>query len=764
MSVVHSPVLILSVVTVLCYLNSLICGFVFDDTSAIRDNRDILPGTPLTNLFFNDFWGIPMEKEQSHKSYRPLCVLTFKINYLLHGLDPLGYHLVNILLHLLVTTLFYQVSRMYVSSSVSFSSALMFSVHPVHTEAVTGVVGRAELLSSVFFLASLHLFTRHESRYWILTPVSAGLAMLSKEAGVTVIGLCLVHEIFVNIKLHKIVVNWISKSREKNIKMNMSSVMKISLMIVTLILLLMIRITVVQRSGLPVFTKFDNPASQAEDSVTRVLSYSYLPCLNLLLLLLPSSLCCDWTMGSVPLITSPHDPRTLSILLLITLTSMMTVKIMMTEEKMSSRLIMIMAWLIIPFLPASNILFPVGFVIAERVLYLPSMGWSLLVSVGLHKIYFKCKNNMRNAIRFLFYFTILSHSIKTIARNFDWRDEHSIFLSGISVNKDNAKLFNNFGHALESEKNYKDALILFKEAARVQPDDIGAHINIGRTLNHLEQFQDAEVAYRNAQKLLPRAVPGTSFVTRIAPNSLNLFLNLGNLVAKNSSRLEEADDLYKKAISMRSDYIQAYINRGDVLLRMNKSEEAMNIYQEALKHEPNNADIHYNLAVVALEQSHPRVAMSHLDKALEINHDHPEALLNSAILIQELGLSHMKDVAVERLLKLKQSQPRNEKIYFNLAMLAADEDNVFEAELWFRQAVELKPDFRSALFNLALLLADSHRSNDALEPLEQLLHYHPDHKKGLILIGDIYTNVKKDFIKAEQYYERYETSIFYSQF
>ena len=94
-------------------------------------------------------------------------------------------------------------------------------------------------------------------------------------------------------------------------------------------------------------------------------------------------------------------------------------------------------------------------------------------------------------------------------------------------------------------------------------------------------------------------------------------------------------------------------------------------------------------------------------------------------------------------------------------MLAADEDNVFEAELWFRQAVELKPDFRSALFNLALLLADSHRSNDALEPLEQLLHYHPDHKKGLILIGDIYTNFKKDFIKAEQYYERY---IFYSQF
>ena len=93
--------LVLAAACVLCYANSLGCGFVFDDTSAIRDNKDILPSSPLSNILTNDFWGIPMHKEQSHKSYRPLCVLSFKLNYLVHGLEPLGYHLVNVLLHLL---------------------------------------------------------------------------------------------------------------------------------------------------------------------------------------------------------------------------------------------------------------------------------------------------------------------------------------------------------------------------------------------------------------------------------------------------------------------------------------------------------------------------------------------------------------------------------------------------------------------------------------------------------------------------------------
>jgi len=96
----------------------------------------------------------------------------------------------------------------------------------------------------------------------------------------------------------------------------------------------------------------------------------------------------------------------------------------------------------------------------------------------------------------LFLVTLLAaHTTKTFVRNYDWLDEYSIFMSGLKVNDRNAKLFNNVGHALESQGRFKEALNFFNMAVQVQGDDIGAHINVGRTYNHLKMFKEAEDAY-----------------------------------------------------------------------------------------------------------------------------------------------------------------------------------------------------------------------------------------------------------------------------
>ena len=98
-------------------------------------------------------------------------------------------------------------------------------------------------------------------------------------------------------------------------------------------------------------------------------------------------------------------------------------------------------------------------------------------------------------------------------------------------------------------------------------------------------------------------------------------------------------------------------------------------------------------------------------------------------------------MARERLLKLlRKDGGQNERVHFNLGMLAMDDNDVAAAEHWFRRAVELREDFRSALFNLALLLADDQRPLEAAPFLNQLVRFHPDHVKGLILLGDIYIN------------------------
>ena len=122
-----------------CYFNSLEYDLVHDDVFAIKENLDIRPETSLYNLFSNDFWGKPMWSNTSHKSYRPLCTLTFRMNYAIHGLNPFGYHTVNVILHCLVCLLYTFMCDVvaFKSFTLAILSGLLFATHPVHTEAVS---------------------------------------------------------------------------------------------------------------------------------------------------------------------------------------------------------------------------------------------------------------------------------------------------------------------------------------------------------------------------------------------------------------------------------------------------------------------------------------------------------------------------------------------------------------------------------------------------------------------------------------------------
>ncbi|KAK9873029.1 hypothetical protein WA026_020760 [Henosepilachna vigintioctopunctata] len=208
MALKHALSGVITLTCILCYYNSAYCGFVFDDISAIKDNRDLRPHSPMINIFLNDFWGTPMYKEQSHKSYRPLCVLTFRWNYLLWQLKPMGYHLVNVLLHIIVCIMYFRMCAMFLPELTSFVASMLFSVHPIHTEAVTGVVGRAETLSSVFFLGAFLFYGKAskakkntEWKYLSFSIFSMASAMLCKEQGITVAGVCAAYEVFVSQKM-----------------------------------------------------------------------------------------------------------------------------------------------------------------------------------------------------------------------------------------------------------------------------------------------------------------------------------------------------------------------------------------------------------------------------------------------------------------------------------------------------------------------------------------------------------------------------------
>lgn len=237
------PVALVFSVSFLTYYNSLFGGFVFDDHRAILTNDDLDPGkTSLWRLFENDFWGGHMSRTESHKSYRPLTVLTYRyLNYWFAGLEPFSYHLVNVFLHCAASVLFWCLCQRVLGGRRKWSlyAAILFAVHSVHTEAVSlrlnqyihavytpnlqalrllplqvaSVVGRAEVLACVFFLLSLLCYMKGVStsrgrllvptaetqwHYVLLGVLMSACSLLSKEQGITALGVCAAFDVFLN--------------------------------------------------------------------------------------------------------------------------------------------------------------------------------------------------------------------------------------------------------------------------------------------------------------------------------------------------------------------------------------------------------------------------------------------------------------------------------------------------------------------------------------------------------------------------------------
>ncbi|GFT46833.1 protein O-mannosyl-transferase TMTC3 [Nephila pilipes] len=748
------PAAILVSLVALCYRNSLWGDMVFDDVAAVRDNRDLRPHTPLANLFRNDFWGTPLHKEQSHKSYRPLTVLSFRLNYAVHELQPFGYHLVNVMLHACVCLLFYKLCLHFLAASSSLLSSALFAVHPIHTEAVSGIVGRAELLSAVAFLSALLYYIHHryqqKSNAWLdcgMTSLLAVLGLLCKEQALTVLAVCCIYEF----SLPK------NPSRVQSIRHLMlgrgivspwlrDKFMRIILLCGVAALVLYLRWKAMGQR-MPVFSRFDNPAA-ISTSPSRQLTYNYLLAVNAWLLLFPCHLCCDWTMSTVPLVETVWDARNMATLVLFAGLFYVLKNLGRLEEDVKMIVIMSLSLLIVPFLPATNLFFPVGFVVAERVLYIPSMGLCMLVSQGCSMLYEK-RSKTLTVVGILFLLTM--QTMKTISRNNDWKSEHSLYSSALAVNQRNGKLYNNMGQVLESTNRFDEALLHYRRAMEIEPEDVRSYLNVGRVLTNLRRYKEAEDIYRKAKTLFPES--GVLEV-HVTPSHLQLFLSLAFLISQNESRLEEADALYREALTLRSDFTNAYLNRGDVLLKMNRSKEAETMYQRAILHDRENPDLHFNLGVVLMDQGRSNEALEQFNKALDIEPDHERALELSAILMQESSAPNHKHLARVRLERIVDRGKETERVYINLGLVAVENRNFQSAEKWFRKALMKNSSSREALFNLALLVSEQSRGGEALNFLDQLLKHYPGHINGLLLLADVNVNYLRNLDEAEECYRK----------
>ena len=234
------------------------------------------------------------------------------------------------------------------------------------------------------------------------------------------------------------------------------------------------------------------------ESPYRQLYYLHLIFANTWLLINPSKLIHDWRFGVVPLVDSLADPRHL--LTVLTFICLLSLGLWCVLNRRSGprRTAFAFSVVVLTFLPASNFLFLVGFVVAERVLFLPSMGFCLLVAYGAWKMKLRDKSFINNCAVYLgLSVLILFHSTKTVNRNKDWTSAYNLYTSALKINPSNGMMFSNLGHTLEQYGKTH----LAEEAHRIAIDTVPNYSqpfrNYGALLYRQERYEEAEMVCRS---------------------------------------------------------------------------------------------------------------------------------------------------------------------------------------------------------------------------------------------------------------------------
>ncbi|XP_030296103.1 protein O-mannosyl-transferase TMTC2-like isoform X2 [Sparus aurata] len=796
--------LVCTAVAVGLYLNTLDADFCYDDSRAIKTNQDLLPETPWSNILYDDFWGTLLTHSGSHKSFRPLCTLSFRLNYTLHGLRPWGYHLLNLVLHGLVTALFTAFSRTLLGGGLwSLLAGLLFASHPVHTEAVAGVVGRADVGAAMFFLLSLLCYMRHcglrrdprgsfQSSSavccwgWMLGSLwCAAASMLWKEQGVTVLAVSAVYDLFVfqRLRFRQALLSLLGK------KKNIGVLLSLGVLASWGVFLLSARLHWMGNKP-PNFSNSDNPAADSPHLLTRTLTFLHLPAANAWLLLCPDRLSFDWSMDAVPLVRSLADWRNLHtvafyggfILLALFGLRSPTCKAKETNGKAyitngksitngngyhapdtnhntdqgppkttlngsgglhqcppqtslpptENLVLLSLGIMSLPFIPATNLFFYVGFVIAERVLYIPSIGFCLLVATGARTLYVRLRTKGCKALLLcLCAGLVLLNGLRTVQRNRDWSNEENLYKSGISVNP--AKAWGNLGNVLKNQGKMAEAERAYRNALHHRGNMADMLYNLGLLLQESERFTEALHYYKLA--------------IGSRPTLASAYLNTG-IILMNQGSLEEAkrtfltcadipDENLKDPHAHKSSVTSCLYNLGKLLHEQGQQEEALSIYKEAVQKMPRQFAPHslFNMMGEAYMRLNRLEEAGHwYRESLRSKPDHIPAHLTYGKLLSIIG---QKTEAEKYYLRAIQLDPMKGNCYMHYGQFLLEQSRLGEAAEMAERAAELDSSEFDVVFSAAHMLRQASLNEAAERQYKRAAGLRPDYPAALMNLGAI---------------------------
>jgi len=577
---------------ILLHLPTLGHDLVFDDQVIVGGNPLLRDLRSVPRLLVTPYWSLP---GQPHSLYRPLTTVSFAIDRALAGGIRLGWlHLVNVLLHALVTLLLIRLALEILPVSWAAGLAgLLFAAHPVHVEAVAGLVGRAELLAAGGVLLAIlcHLAAlrcedlSRRRRLSIFAWLAAGAGMLAKESAAIAPLLCAAADLA-----------FVRAGERGRPRLYAGHA-------VALGITLAIRTAVLGGLGVGAAIPFvDNPAASAGPLDGRLTAIATLP-RYALLLLWPARLSADYSFDQIPVVHQMASPAVLGGVLLLLLTVGGGIFLLRRAPAAGFSLL---------FMPLSaalttNLIVFIGTLMAERLMYLPSAGLCLLAGCLASAASRPASRRTAMAAGLAL---CAAGAWRTWTRLPDWQDDYALYRSASLVSPRSARIRFNLGNAYLRRNEYPGAVENYRRALSIYPSFEDARVNLGMALLQENQPREALDLLRAAAEQMP--------------GSADLAVNLGTAF-RALGEPARAEEEFRRALRIDPCAARAWNDLGSIDLARGENEAAIASLREAVRCEPDFAIFHVNLADALTSAGRRGEAAAEFEAAFRLDPAQPEA-------------------------------------------------------------------------------------------------------------------------------------------
>lgn len=581
----------------LIYSNSLHGEFQFDDFGEVISNPAIVHITDIKSI-----WNALAQHT------RFIGYLTFALNFYFHQYDVFGYHLTNVVIHIINALLVYWLMRLILSVSsqrcslenynrnLSLIAALIFLSHPIQTQAVSYIMQRFASLAALFYLLSICLYWKGRQNkhifYFCGAFLSAILAMLTKETAFSLPFAILLIEYY-----------FLWKGKEEDFPF----------LWITLFFLLCLIIPGLYYLNLSntLFVQYDSQ-SHAGDIITSpayLLTQFPVIVTYLRLLFIPVNQNLDYDFA---ISKSLFDPVTFMSFMSILALLVFAVRLFPKRRLISFGI----SWFFLTLSVESTVI-PIRHVIFEHRLYLPAVGFAIAVSAMGYEL-------LKNNKRFLgvFIAIIVLFSFLTYERNKVWQTQISLWQDVVLKSPRKARGYYNLAIAQIKKGNFNSGMDLLSESIRLKPNYWEAYSSRGDVYLYQNNFSRALKEYTNVLALAPDYAPG---------------YNNRGVIYYNTHQNELALNDFNKAIELNARYADAYNNRGLVYKSIDQLDLAWADFNESIRLNPWYAGAYSNRGLIFKLKGDYEMALSDFNKALKINPRFAGAYMNRSLVHKTQG-------------------------------------------------------------------------------------------------------------------------------